>query len=138
MTNTTTPLADVIKELRELLAKATPHEKWEWSGRKVSKFPNEPAYVRIPECSTLGNTTIMMSSDADENCASNCDLVAAALNALPQLLTAAEKAERYERALREIKNIGIDVTTTGSVRRVITMREVAEQALAPEQEGVKG
>ena len=110
---TTPPLADVIKELRELLDKATPSPWY------IDYFFNIQSPKRIVAY--------------DEGVLDDAEFICAMRNALPQLLTAAEKAERYERALRDIQVAEINRTSGGGT----VAFAIADKALAPEQEWVK-
>ncbi len=76
-------LTEIIKEMRELLAKATPGN-WEFDPAFGQLFI-EPDYD-LAAFDKLDDARLVSSMHA----------------ALPMLLDAAEKAERYEKALREI------------------------------------
>lgn len=73
----------------EALEKAATKGPWEWSGRKV----DEDGHVYIPQCSALGGTLIHLA-DTYEGSAEDCDLIAAARNALPELLAFVRKARK--------------------------------------------
>lgn len=80
-----------LDALAALEKKATPGP-WEWDGRTEE----DDGYVYIPQGAFLGDTLVMLS-DTYEGCRYDCDLLAAARNALPELIRLARIGQRVER-----------------------------------------
>lgn len=79
-----------LDALEALEKKATPGP-WEWDGRTVG----DGGYVYIPQGAYLGNTLVMLA-DTYEDCGYDCDLLAAARSALPELIRLARIGQRVE------------------------------------------
>jgi len=137
----TEPLADVIRELRELLAKATPGP---WVADYTNLYDREDCQDLMTSSCCCGNGRMKERHDAS--------LIAATVNHLPQLLAAAEKAEQLEVALQAaLDKLGdlskaVGCAEEDANRYEKALREIAEkvcpkcwasaiakQALAPEQ-----
>ena len=93
---TTTP--ETIAELKRLLAEATPGP-WTFDGADIratcdpSRDAKKPFYIALKQ--PAGGVEMNNAQQA------NCQLIAAAVNALPSLLSDLEAAQKREQVLRE-------------------------------------
>jgi hypothetical protein len=94
---TTTP--ETIAELKRLLAEATPGQWWNESGT---------IHCKAPEWTEANHACCHpVRCETDEE----ADLIAAAVNALPSLLSDLEAAQKREQVLREALNSAADELT---------------------------
>lgn len=135
----TEPITETIRELRELLKKATPGD-WSASQSGTTGGHNPSWWSQANVESDWGETLSVVSGFCPKQSGrrglsglANAQLIAAMKNALPALLDAAEKAKRYEMALENIRGLeylGVDDDLEGVNKVLMDIGKIAYEALS--------